>query len=121
MRLVNEADIPCDCLGGVGRGAGEAGMDASGSTRSRGLLGGCCSGSMGERPWEHCVAGLAGAPAPPGPRQGESRTSLRGRRHADEERHGVHAIAPHGGELVDRLAPEEERAERLREAKSFRR
>ena len=29
------------------------------------------------------------------------------------------AIAPHGGELVDRLAPEEERAERLREAEGF--
>ena len=29
------------------------------------------------------------------------------------------AIAPHGGELVDRLAPEEERAERLREAEEF--
>ena len=29
------------------------------------------------------------------------------------------AIAPHGGELVDRLAPEEERAERLREADEF--
>ncbi len=29
------------------------------------------------------------------------------------------AIAPHGGELVDRLAPEEERAERLQEAEGF--
>ncbi len=29
------------------------------------------------------------------------------------------AIAPHGGELIDRLAPEEERAERLREAEGF--
>ena len=29
------------------------------------------------------------------------------------------AIAPHGGELVDRLAPEEERAERLREAEGL--
>ena len=28
-------------------------------------------------------------------------------------------IAPHGGELVDRLAPEEERAERLRETEEF--
>ena len=29
------------------------------------------------------------------------------------------AIAPHGGELIDRLAPEEERAERLREAEGY--